>query len=151
MASFNNTRNRAKFAAEVDLEATDILSVQFTQYKNNVVRWVHNKIIERTPIDTGLAKASWNVSLGSPDYTIAPVGRKFGTSWDASTAANHAKRTQRRLKAFTLLDVFISNGNTYIGLLENGRSQQQAPRGMVAITLAEARNLRSFGRGRVRS
>ena len=143
--SFKNGRNLNKFYADLDIETTSVLEVQFTEYKNNVIRWVHNKIIERTPIDTGLAKASWNISLGAPDYETAPVGREYGETWDAGVAAAYARQTQKRLKAFTLQDVYISNGNEYISLLEHGRSKQ-APRGMVGITLAEAGERKSFPR-----
>jgi len=71
-------------------------------------------IVKRTPVDTGFARAAWWQSVGSVGSGNAPpVG-------------------------FTTADsVFFANNAQYIERLEYGHSQQ-APQGMVRITLAEA-------------
>ena len=143
MPSFNNTQNIREFSQELEVGFGSI-NLAFNDYKNRVIVHVHNRIVELTPIDTGNAKASWNVSLGSPDFTVSPFNRSNRATKEQ--AVRYAKRTQSRLKSFTLEDVYITNGNDYITLLENGRSKSQAPAGMVAIALSEAENLQFVGR-----
>lgn len=78
---------------------------------------------ERTPVDTGFAKNSWIISLSSDSF-----GTPGANNLDAHMAAvNHIKLGKT---------IYINNGADYIAALENGHSQQ-APQGMVAVTLPE--------------
>jgi len=74
-----------------------------------------SSVIKKTPIDTGRAKNSWNLSEG-----------KIDTSLDSSVRDEISGKK----------DVFITNSLPYINRLENGYSKQ-APKGMVAITINE--------------
>lgn len=91
-------------------------------------------IVLKTPVDTGRARASWvigiNRPLNSPDF---PEGRKMSAA-EAQSIANRQLATLGRLKPYDT--VFISNNLPYIEYLEDG-SSEQAPSGMVAVTLAE--------------
>lgn len=84
------------------------------------------RVIERTPVDTGLAKSSWRMSAGSPDLSapdspgsIPNVAQEVG-NWDPETQ-----------KSF-----FTTNSLPYMERLEYGWSNQ-APAGMVRVTVAE--------------
>lgn len=99
------------------------------------------RIIEKTPVDTGRARASWNISIGSVNSVNAPEGKytdrgtKIGTSGMAGAQANAALAgygADGRLPA-----VWISNNLPYIGELENGHSQQ-APAGMLKLSINQA-------------
>lgn len=88
------------------------------------------RLVMRTPVDTGRARGNWQVSVGSPAQTAVDATDKGGGAtieaavptvegWDASKVA-----------------IFLMNNVPYISALEDGHSDQ-APSGMVKITLAE--------------
>lgn len=103
---------------------------------NRVMRAVtlegQRRIMEKTPVDTGRARANWNTTAGEADVatdeglTSADVASK--QSAGAGTISKHD---------FTKGEsIFVANGLPYIEELENG-SSKQAPNGMVELTLAE--------------
>lgn len=92
------------------------------------------RIIEKTPVDTGRARASWNIAIGSIDSSIAPEGDNLKSPGALASKANTVLAgygTDGRLPV-----VWISNNLPYIGELENGHSQQ-SPAGMVALSIQE--------------
>lgn len=92
------------------------------------------RIIEKTPVDTGRARASWNIAIGAPDASVQPEGQYRSNPGGLAAKANTV------LAGYGADDrlppVWISNNLPYIGELENGHSQQ-APSGMVALSIAE--------------
>ncbi len=89
------------------------------------------RIIVRTPVDTGLARANWMPNAGSPDLSVTDSPDGGG---NASTA-----RLTPFLSGYdpgTGRSFFLTNAVNYIIHLENGHSQQ-APHGMVELTVAE--------------
>lgn len=85
-------------------------------------------VVQRTPVDTGRARANWQVSLGRGSSGEVDAEDKAGSSTIA--AGNSVIAQQRGLTAITL-----ENNLPYIGKLEDG-SSAQAPEGMTALTLA---------------
>jgi hypothetical protein len=100
-----------------------------------VVLDVHNKIVLRTPVDTGRARASWGIEpRGFGEYVMPK-----GTSLSAANAASMAQRQQSKLGAGSrnpYTPWWIFNNLPYIVELEYG-SSKQAPAGMVRVALAE--------------
>lgn len=109
---------------------------------------IHGKIVDRTPIDTGRAKASWRLNPGVADPSVEPVlADKVNVITGAvieragqgesplfsSQAAAVARAQQQKIPVGTDR-IVISNNLDYIEKLENGTSQQ-APGGMVAVTI----------------
>ena len=88
---------------------------------------IFGEIIRLTPVDTGRARGNWNVSSGSPDFSIG----------NSTTPAQPDYNLD--VKGFP--SVYISNGLHYIGLLEEGRSSQ-APDGISRIALGVVRSRR---------
>lgn len=86
-------------------------------------------VVDRTPVDTGNARAHWWPTIGdtptNPPLAPDAVVESRGTP-DLSALAS--------AKAGDV--VTIANNAAYIQRLENGYSQQ-APQGMVAVTVAE--------------
>jgi hypothetical protein len=83
-------------------------------------------IIFRTPVDTGRARASWNIVNGaSADMKVAPALPKVTLP---PISARNAALTDGH-------EYIISNNLDYIQALENGHSKQ-APSGMVRIAVA---------------
>lgn len=97
------------------------LNIRLVTTKIVIDAW--SRITARTPVDTGRARASWNVKEGSP-ATTAPEKGNYGTPTLPALDFSGEK------------SVFITTSLDYVRYLEKG-SSQQAPAGMVAITLAE--------------
>lgn len=97
-------------------------------------------VVRKTPVDTGRARASWVIGIERPfnSPNLSPAQRFTPAEAERYAAIELAEL--REIGPFST--VFISNSLPYIVGLEEGNSRQ-APRGMVAVTLAEARrNLR---------
>lgn len=124
-------------AHEFNAKLTDFaLRVKVAPQKvvKKVAFQLFRRIIQKTPVDTGRARASWNIAIGAPDAAVKPEG-----DYKASPGALAAKANSV-LSGYgadgRLPVVWISNNLPYIGELENG-SSQQAPAGMVALSVAE--------------
>ncbi len=95
---------------------------------------VFQRVIMRTPVDTGRARANWQVSIGSPvdgvldDVNKIPVGTPGGSAIGRVATVVDKHRGDD--------SIFLANNLPYIEVLENG-SSLQAPSGMVKVTLAE--------------
>lgn len=95
---------------------------------------LHSLIVSNTPIDTGQARANWNMSIGNPDISTT--------------------KSIVRSEVYSLLGVnptsdnvaYVANGLHYIYDLEHGKSNQ-APSGMVAISMAEVKSWIHSGMG----
>lgn len=89
------------------------------------------RIILRTPVDTGLARGNWQLTINSPtDAVLTRVDASGGSAISAgiSKLAN--------IPPFTT--IYIQNNLDYILNLEHGPGMStQAPNGMVAITIEE--------------
>lgn len=86
-------------------------------------------IIFRTPVDTGAARANWQTAFNEPDLSMdrQPDENAREAIDQLQSVATSAQFGQQ---------IFITNNLPYIEALEDGHSQQ-APRGMVKVTLRE--------------
>ena len=88
------------------------------------------RIIYRTPVDTGRARANWGCTIGKPRTGMQV--ESTDKSGAATTAAMVA--TVQGIKGDG--SVFLVNNVPYIHELEKG-SSQKSPQGMVGVTLIE--------------
>ena len=86
-------------------------------------------VVERTPVDTGYARANWNVSEGSPDWSTLP-----GPFEDQNYQTPPPPSIFLRTKFPTF---YVSNAVDYIIELENGHSKQMGKGYMVQRTLVK--------------
>lgn len=93
------------------------------------------RIIDKTPVKTGFAKANWQVTSGLPAESLIIGLDPSGTATKASCMASIQSADMRRI-------LWITNNAPYIHLLEKG-SSVQAPFGMVRVSLAEIREIYS--------
>lgn len=85
---------------------------------------VYNKAKQNTPVDTGRARGSWNISEEYADLSSLPQGQyPSGTS---NAVGNISGKEE----------VHVSNNVEYIDVLDQG-SSRQAPQGIVDITVAQ--------------
>jgi hypothetical protein len=85
---------------------------------------IWNDVTRLTPVDTGRARASWNVSEEYANLAVKPK------SYEGSGQGVAGKISGKK-------DVIISNNVEYIVFLENG-SSTQAPAGMTKLAVANA-------------
>jgi len=121
VASFNVDLN--KFAKSMDIELeTVVRKLAFEVYKG---------VTQKTPVDTGRAKANWMLGYGSINSTI--------TNNTTFTLVHPPEGSGKR-------PIYITNNLPYISKLENG-SSKQAPNGMVNLTMNEVqRSIRNVVR-----
>ena len=91
-----------------------------------------NKIIKKSPVDTGRFRNNWMATIGQPSKAMTDKVDPNGTKAQAD-AANLA------LKFEMGQTFYLTNNLPYSHRLEYGYSQQ-APGGMVRTTLAEYEN-----------
>lgn len=86
-------------------------------------------IVLKTPVDTGRARASWNMKWGSPDDQVPSEGSHSTPTTPPVTTLSKTKDV-----------LHISSNLSYIKFLEEGRpgpGSTQAPQGMVQVSLEE--------------
>ncbi len=92
------------------------------------------RIVIKTPVDTGTARANWNVYFGVYQTEFDP------NKQDKSGGATISSAGMKAMSATAGVDLFISNSCPYIGKLEYGYSRQR-PEGMVRTTAQEIHTL----------
>ncbi len=91
-------------------------------------------VVDKTPIDTGRAKASWLMRSNNQNEK-ADIGKIFGKKLGRTEAKRYAMLTLSYAWLFTQHDVIhIYNDVPYITDLERGTSKQ-APAGMAEVTV----------------
>jgi len=132
-----NERSAMKFQASLDRSFT-LLPEQVEAFKVKVCFQILRGVVLKTPVDTGRARGGWQVELNAR-------GTSTGVSDKSGQAAINAGSAT--ILSSQLSDaIYISNTIEYIVYLEEGRpgpGSNQAPQGMVAITLQEVS--RQFG------
>ena len=120
------------FSADLDAFSKQ-LGVGLDTTVRKVAIDIHDGVVLKTPVDTGRARASWNIQAGSPDTSTAPER-------DRSTALSAIGEAQAKQSGLGPGDglgaIYVTNSLPYIEALEFGHSKQ-APNGMVRLTLGE--------------
>lgn len=98
------------------------------------------RVIMRTPVDTGRARANWMFSIGTPDRsTTDALDTTTGTNSGGvgnSVAKANLSTALANYDPFKNPIIYFTNSVPYIGKLEYG-SSKQAPQGMIRLTVAE--------------
>ena len=119
MAKYRACKSAFDFAADLE-EAAKVLGVESAREASvTLALTLDRKIVERTPVDTGRARANWFVAEGAPRI-------------ETTTATTPVARPPLTGDSV----IYITNSLPYIVPLEYGHSGQ-APNGMVRIALAE--------------
>lgn len=117
-----------KFNREVINFGKTLIATELPAFQQKLAIDVLTGVVEGTPVLTGHARFGWQVSLDQPiEDTIDGVDKDGGPTISRGAAVISQARP------FSV--IYISNNVPYILELEEGSSQNQAPQGMVAITL----------------
>ncbi|MDP1948716.1 MAG: hypothetical protein Q8L77_14585 [Nitrospirota bacterium] len=138
-----------EFEGDLDKFAKQV-GIDFDTVVKKVAFDLFTRIVQKTPVDTGRARASWNISIGEPVFTVAPDNQPAITEADISAKASRALAAGRKLTE----PVWITNNLPYIIVLEHGGYpinpkkktgktkggfSVQAPHGMVALSIEEVK------------
>ena len=110
---------------EIDLD-TVVRKVSFDIFRG---------VTERTPVDTGWARASWNISFKNIDLSIPAKPN----SESAAIGINDQQSAKLNLTLPNFPVVWITNSLPYIGALEAGHSKHSDKGFMVQRTIADVR------------
>lgn len=88
---------------------------------------IYAGVIQRTPVDTGNLRASWNIAEGREDLTIV-----VGGSVRNPLPPPKIPTTLGKLPDYPIINV--TNSQPYADVVENGGPHNE-PRKMVALTL----------------
>lgn len=105
------------------------LTGQAGERSGRIARQIYSGVVKRTPVLKGDLRASWNVSVGQPDYTLTTGG---------SEANPLPPKPFPDLRIKQLDIIYISNGQPYARKMEYGGSNK-APQGMLRVTIASIR------------
>jgi hypothetical protein len=107
--------------------------LEFGEVPEKVVRGtllgLTNRIVKRSPVDTGRFRNNWQASTGTP-----ATGRVQGTDKTGNKAVDAARTQVNKLEMGQ--DFYLSNNLPYAHRLEFGWSKQ-APSGMLRLSIAE--------------
>ena len=118
----------AEFAINLDKAFADSMDHVIAVQKKVALEALR-RVIMKSPVDTGRFRGNWMVAIGvKPDGTIET------TDQSGNATLSEGARPISELRDFDV--VYIVNNLPYAERLENGWSQQ-APSGMVAVTVAE--------------
>ncbi len=123
--------NLQQFNMEIDNFTKKMLPAEVVIFHKKIVLEALRRVVAKTPVDTGRARANWQVTIGSPATSQLDITDKDG----GATIAKGLAAIQG-LPPYQI--VWISNNMDYIEDLEHG-SSKQAPEGMVEVTVAELR------------
>lgn len=135
------SRNIRKRGSQIENNALNLTK--------RVAKRALTSLVEGTPVDKGVARSNWRVSLGNPTRSVIPAfapGRKLGIgerqNARAAIQAGFATINQLRIGAKfgtgqAGTAVFITNAIPYLDRLRAGHSGQQ-PNDWVQVALMEA-------------
>jgi hypothetical protein len=100
---------------------------------------VDQKLVETTPVDTGRARANWQVSLNEPLSSQVPWSDE--TRKESSFIPPRSETALKAAAGFKIDDtIFITNNLPYIRRLNDGYSKQ-APAGFVESAIAVGKRI----------
>ena len=121
-------------AADITKNGNKVVSDKMDKVGRAIGMEILGRVTNRTPVDTGRAKGNWNTSINRPDFSTSDNVDKSGAS-----TRSRGKSVMNGFRLGQGQTLHISNGLPYIERLEQGYSQQ-APTGMVTVTIAELRD-----------
>lgn len=126
--------NVRKFNADLQAFAASI-NVQFETVVRKLIIDLFRRVVEKTPVDTGRARASWTLNIGRPSYQAQRANYKSNGPAATQEAMGQLDKV-KNVKPFEEI-VWIANGLHYLPYLENGTATI-APVAMVELSIVEA-------------
>lgn len=128
---------------------------QFRSGANAIVRAVINaadeEAVKTTPVDTGMARSNWVVTVGSPFNDIIPAyapypkysGPKLGEQANAEAAIGQGKSASALFSIDATDIAYLQNNAEYIGKLNDGTQSAQSSNMVEFALLAALEKIRT--------
>ena len=127
-----NIQNFEKWGVDMEKAKKKLVGVPLINIRNKIAMDLMKYITDRTPVDTGRAKANTHASAGSPSFAIFDFVDTIGGATIAAAAQIILDSTNPYEK------IFIQNNLPYIRRLEHGWSAQaRDPDGMFGLAVAQ--------------
>lgn len=138
---FIKARTLEGFVADIKDFEKKLLPENFVAFQKWVALEVYKRIMQKTPVDEGILRGSWTVSVGAQDKT--PADRKTDAAQGAPATANEIGWFDSALAQMNNLTIgqiiWINNAMPYVLVIEfDGHSTEKAPNGMVQLSINEA-------------
>lgn len=148
--SFPKPKTLKGFIAELKDFGQHVLPQQFVDFQKWIALQLYKLILEKTPVDKGMLRGSWTVTVGAQDKT--PANKKtsapaFETAYGGSEITPEEQANlDAGLRQMSDLHIgqiiWFNNAMPYVLRIEfDGHSSVKAPDGMVQISINE---LKSF-------
>ena len=102
-----------------------------TQIRKSTIE-LFGSVIKMTPVDTGRAKGNWQCTVGTA--ATSEIDREDGSKRDSLSSSKAYEEVAKTVPRSGNV-VWLANNVPYIRNLEYGSSKQQAPSGMVRVSL----------------
>jgi hypothetical protein len=134
------TRELKGFIAELKDFQNRLLPKQFVAFQKWLSLELYKRIMQKTPVDEGILRGSWTISVGAQDRSAAnkDTGAKQGESLTASELSTFTAAINGISDLNIGQIVWINNAMPYVLRIEfDGHSSVKAPAGMVQISINE--------------
>ena len=140
------TKGLNGFVADLKAFKDKILPETFVAFQKWLALELYRRIMQKTPVDKGMLRGSWTISIGGQDRT--PANDKTDAAAFDSTYAGDKLTRAERADFKTAVDgmnglglgqiIWINNAMPYVLRIEfDGHSSIKAPNGMVQISINE--------------
>jgi hypothetical protein len=126
------TSSVKEFSDAIEEFATQLVPESLILMQKKLVLDLLAGVVRKTPVDTGRARGNWQVEVGS-----VPQGVRNDRDGESEEAIIQAASENLRSLGFAQV-VWVANNLEYVVFLEDG-SSEQAPAGMLRVTLEELR------------
>jgi hypothetical protein len=101
---------------------------------------LYRRIMQKTPVDKGMLRGSWTISIGAQDTN--PANRATDAAIDSDLTATERGLFQAAVAQMSDIKIgqiiWINNAMPYVLRIEfDGHSSVKAPKGMVQISINE--------------
>ena len=118
----------------------DVNRKDIDKWFRTITLGLYRDVIIGTPVDTGRARANWQLAIGSaPQSVLSKTDKGRSKSPSGGSASEVRKADQKMGVRKAGRSVFIANNLGYIGVLEEGHSKQNSGWVENAMKRAEAR------------
>ena len=134
------TRELKGFVAELKDFQNRLLPKQFVSFQKWLSLELYKRIMQKTPVDEGILRGSWTISIGSQDRIAAnkDTGAKQGEALTSSELSTFTAAINGMSDLNIGQIVWINNAMPYVLRIEfDGHSSVKAPAGMVQISINE--------------
>lgn len=130
-----------QFKRRVEVDATKNLERALKITQGLLFTEIYRRIVMRTPVDTGRARANWIPTVGLPSDEILDELADVSVTGEPITTRENAKirSADAQLKALPVgQTAWIVNNLDYVRRLDDGTGSRKAPQGILRVACLDA-------------